>query len=521
MTIGLKTTYELGQRTVAGGVWLSASRLTQQGVSLIQITILARLLDPRAFGLVGLANLATTAIGVFVYTGFEFALIQKPDLQEADIHTAWWVVLGRYLAIGGGLALLANPIAHLYQTPEAVPVLIAYALIQPIQGFVSPSTTLFRRNMQFRKVFALEAGSALAGLIVGVMAAIVLRNVWALVLAYLATTVSLLLLSYALHPYRPRWYFSRDSFKEFSHYGQWILGSAILTFVYSQGSSAFSGWMFGVAALGLYQMAARFALLPSTQLSDVIQSALMPAYSLIQEDKDWVSRAFLKALGLTAMLIMGMTALFALGLPRLLILLLGDRWIQAVSLVPAIAIAGGAQAMLRTGSPLYLGTGHPRFQFLSDLVQAVVTALLLYPLGRLYGLVGLPFAVLGGVLCALPVWWLGVRQSTTCTLRDVISVFLPATLGVGMMTIVFSIGQIPAISHPDSPVGIIWHVVLISVAGLGFLVTIGICQRMTPHYSPLTELQSIVKQWPHLPSKLVFDRHLAGVEPPPEGGQHV
>jgi O-antigen/teichoic acid export membrane protein len=489
---------QLSRRTVAGGGWLFGSRLATQVTGLIQVTILARLLDPKAFGLISLAYLAATAIGVFLYTGYEFALIQKPSLEEDDVHTAWWVILGRYLILGMCLLVLASPIAHLYKSPEAVPVLVAIALIQPIYGLSSPSLTLFRRGMEFRKVFGVELASALTGLVVGVITAIVLHNVWSLVLAYLASAVTLLILSYALHPYRPKWRFSRHSFRQLSSYGQWVLAAGILAFVSTQGSSAFAGWMFGVAALGVYQLAGRFALLLSAQFGDVILSVVMPAYSVIQGERDRLSGAFLKTLATTAMIIFGVTALVALGLPRLLILLVGRQWIAAAALVPAFAIAGGAQAMLRTGSALFLGTGRPRSQFYMDLVQALVIALLLYPLGRLYGLPGLPFAMLGGALCTLPVLWIGVRRSTTCTLRDVGRTLVPASFGVAAIILVFYCGQVPAIAHYGSIIGIIWHIFVISIAGIAFLAITSIAQRTMLHYSPLVEFGTVLgSAWRH------------------------
>ena len=482
----------LGQRTVAGGAWLSASRLLQQGASLIQVTLLARLLDPSAFGLVGLANLSAYAVGVFVYTGFDAALIQKPHLDEDDIHTAWWVTLARYLALAFCLALLAAPIARLYRTPAAVPILLAFALIQPIQGLVSMSPILFRRYLQFRKLFLLDTCGALVSITAGVAAALVLRNVWALVIGYLATALALLVLSYRLHSYRPQRRFDRLSARRLLSYGQWLLGSNVLWFVSTQGASAFSGWMFGMTALGLYQMAARFALLPSTQMGDVICSTLVPAYAQIQGDIVRVSKAFLKALELAAVLIIGMSAILALCLPRLLVLLLGNQWTDAAALVPAIALAGGAQALLRTGTPLYLGTGHPRYQFQVDLAQAIVMVCLLYPLGRSFGLAGLPFAALGGAVCALPLWWRGVRRSTVCTLRDTFAACAPAVLGVAAMAVVLATGRIPVAAQAGTLAAIIWYIILIVVAGMAFLVTIGLCQKLVPQYTPLAQLSLLL-----------------------------
>ncbi len=481
---------DVGRRAAAGGAWLLGARLAQQGVTLVQVAVLARLLDPQAFGLVALADLAAQAIGVFVYTGYEFALVQKPDLQEIDVHTAWWVMLGRYLVIGACLMLLAGPIARFYHAPEAAPVLVAIGAIQVIQGLASPSPILLRRGMRFRSLFRLDVGSATAGLAVGVVTAFALRTVWALVLARLATTVTLIVLSYRLDPYRPRRRFSRQSFRQLSAYGKWVLGAAILSFVFSQGSSALSGVMFGVAALGLYQMAARFGLLASTQFSEVLQGALMPAYSLMQADKARVSAAFVSAISLAAMLLVGVTALIAFGLPRVLTSVLGEQWSQAAALVPVIAAAGGVQSMLRTGAPLFLGTGQPQALFLVDLIQAVTMVLLLYPLGHLLGLPGLPCAMLGGGLCALPAWWHGVRHTTSCTLRQVGTALAPPLLGAAIVAVVFGVGRMAPVSRVGSGAEMAWHLALIVVAGVGYISVIGLCQGRISHYAPLMGLRN-------------------------------
>ena len=483
----------VGRRAAAGGAWLLGARLAQQGVLLIQVAVLARLLDPKAFGLVGLADLAAQAIGVLVYTGYEFALVQRPDLEEIDIHTAWWVMLGRYLVIGAGLMLLSGPISRFYRVPEATPILMAIGAIQVMQGLASPSPILLRRGMRFRRLFQLDVGSAAVGLAVGVAAALALRTVWALVLARLATTLTLIVLSYRLDPYRPRRRFSCSSFRQLSAYGRWMLGSAILAFVFWQGSNALAGAMFGVVALGIYQMAARFGLLANSLFAEVFQGALMPAYALLQGDEARVSTAFVSTLGFAAMVLVGITALIALGLPRLLIVVLGEQWAEAAALVPVVAAAGGMHAMLRTGAPLYLGTGHPRFLFLIDLVQALTMVVLLYPLGRLLGLVGLPCAILAGTLCALPVWWHGVRQATSCTLQQVSIALATPLLGAAAMVGVFSAGATARFAHAGSAAGVAWHIVLIVAAVLGYVAVIGLCQRVIPRYAPLVDLRDALR----------------------------
>ena len=480
---------DLSQRTLRGSGWMLSSRLTVQVMSLVQVTILARMLDPEAFGLMGLAFLATQAIGIFVVTGYDHALVQKPKLMQSDIDTAWWVILSRYTFICGCLLLLAKPIAHIYQSPEAVPVLVAVALIQPIYGLVSPSIILLRREMQFRRLFKLELLSSGVGSVVGIITAFALRNVWALVSAYMTTIVALVILSYGAHPYRPHRQFSRSSFRLLSGYGQWVLGSAVLSFVALQGSTAIAGWMFGIAALGVYQMATRFAQLVSTQLGEVILSVETPAYAKIQDSKTRVSAAFLRTVAVMAIVVVGLTTFISLFLPPLLIRLLGPQWVAAAALVPAVAVAGGAQAMLRVGSPLFLGTGQPKLQFFADLVQAAVMVALLYPMGKLYALQGLPLAMLISTLCACPIVWFGVKAVTNCRLSQVLTMLAPAFLGAGTMVLVSSVGMPPGSLTWNAVLEMVWRLSLITLACLGFLATIAISERAIPSYAPLAELQ--------------------------------
>jgi O-antigen/teichoic acid export membrane protein len=494
MGINLESAYDLQRRTLAGGSWLFFSRLGQKVVYLIQISVMARLLDPKAFGLVDLANLAIAFIGIFIYTGVELALIQKPDLKNDDIHTAWWVMLGRHSLIAVTLAILANTIGVLFKSPEATPLLLAFAVMQPILGLMSASPILFRRNLEFRKLFYMEAGSSVVGLFIGIIAALILQNVWALLFSLLSTHLAYLLISYLVHPYRPKWVISRTCLIGFTKYGLWALGSNILWFVSSQGSGAFAGWMFGMSALGLYQMAGRFAFFPSIHLNAVFESTLMPAYSMIQNDKNRLSQAFLKSVSLASMVIMVITALVALGLPRLLTLLLGDHWAEASSLVLPIAIAAGAQSLLRTGTPLFFGVGRPRLQFLLDLVQGVTTVSLLWPIGRGFGLFGLPFAALGGALCSLPIWGFGIRRTTNCCLIDIFRAVIPPGLGVGTMIMVFYFGQGVAVTETKTLLAIVWHLTLMGTSTFAYLLTIALGQHFIPNYAPLADMKSFFKK---------------------------
>jgi PST family polysaccharide transporter/lipopolysaccharide exporter len=486
------TNAELATCTLKGTTWFFLARLLQQGLNFLQLVILARLLEPRDFGLMAIALVATQFFSALTYTGYEFALVQKPHLSNTDLHTAWWVMLGRRVLMGAALILLAIPIANFYKLPEVIPILMAVGGLQALQGLTSPAPSLWQKSFQFRKFFSYQVLPAFFGLLLSTIAAFVLQNVWALVISMFSAAAAQVFLSYFLDPYRPSFCIERKSLAFLSSYGKWMFASGLLFFSSSQGTYAFAGWMFGVAALGVYQMASRFALIVSSQFSEVILGTVFPAYSLIQDDIDRLSDAFLHILNLTTLLVCSVTVTIALGLPNLFILIIGAKWTEAACILPWIAIAGGISAILRTASPLYLGTGHPRYQFFLDLVPSVVTLIFLYPLGNALGLDGLPFATIIGGICTFPIWWIGIRKTTKCTKMHIFQAVLPALIGGFTMSMTLAIGLMPGIIPANVALAILWNLFVIIAALGGFVLVAWRVQFFIPGRHPLQDLTRII-----------------------------
>lgn len=484
----------LAGRTASGTVWLMALQVCQKLISLVQTIILARLLDPRDFGLMGIALLALRFCEVFTHTGFEYALVQKPDLEEIDLHTAWWILLGRRLMIGMALFLFAGPVSVFFHEPNAIMLLRVMSLGQVISGFVSLSLVLFQREIEFNKYVAASLPSAIAGLLVSVGAALLMRNVWALVVAWLVQLVVSCVVSYMLHPYRPKWHFNQQRASQLVSYGQWIFGSAILFFVVSQGADTFSGWMFGATALGLYQMAAGFALLPSSQFGEVILSTVFPSYAKIQQEPERLKSAFLRVLGFTVFVLFPSTAMIGVLLPPLFSVILGSKWIQAAPLLPAIAFAGLVRAFLRTGSPLFLAMGRPNLQFLLDAVAAAVMVILFYPLGRVYGLQGLALASALGAICTLPVWWWGIQKTVQCSVQDVAKAMGPVTVSTLLMTGIMQAGIVLISSASGIVAKASWTIGVGVIGGFLYLVSVFGIGRFVSEYNPIAELEIVARR---------------------------
>lgn len=485
----------LGTRTLKGTFWLVLGKGYQQILLLSKVTILGRLLGPEEFGLVGIALLTVQFMATFTHTGFASALIQQPDLSDRDISTAWWVLLGRGTFIAVVLFFLSPWIAAIFKEPRAIPVLRAFGGIQFLLAFASIGIVLLSKSMEFKKLFTYEAWSSTAEVLVAVIIALWYRNVWALVGGILAGTIVRVVISYVIYPYFPRFTFDMRSAINLFKFGQWLLFGAMMFYIFSRSADAMSGIMFGAAALGIYQMASRFALLPTSQIGELFLNAIFPAYSLIQHDAEKLRVVFLKVLQISSFVIIPLTALMIVVVAPIIPLVLGDKWVGVVILIPGVALGGMIQAMLRTGAPLFMAKGKPKLLFTVDLIAALGILIFIYPFAKYFGLVGLAWAYTAGLALAIPLWWRLVKSQSGLSDREIIVAILPTLLASAIMAI--TIGIPVKIFLSDH---ILWFflsgLALFSILGaILFLILIILMERLVPGYKPISSTLDLIRTY--------------------------
>jgi O-antigen/teichoic acid export membrane protein len=385
-----------------------------------------------------------------------------------------------------GLFLLAPFLAEKFQEPAAVAVIRALALGQFLTGFISIGVNLLYKDLQFRQIVKFEAWGTVLDSLVAVAAAIWWRNVWALVLGTLAGIITRVIASYLLYPGRPQFTFDFRVARQLFGFGQWILLSGLAYFLMYRGTESLSGFFFGAAALGLYQMAARFALIPVHHFGEVFIGTLFPALSLIQADPEKLRGVFLKGIQAGALIIFPLAILIAMVLAPLLPQLLGSQWQGVVPLVQVLALGGAIQAMLRTGPPLFLARGRPDCQFFMNLSSTLGVGLLIFPLSRIFGLEGLAWAYSLGIVMGVPVWWRLVRQHSRMSSRElVVSLSPPLLAAIPMGAIIWLAVRL----WPTT----FWGFLLAGTLGAaGYLGLIILGERCLPDFKPLSSLLNLI-----------------------------
>ena len=395
---GLLPTSEVHSLAAKGGFWIFILRAISVLLSIGRLIILARLLDPNDFGLMGLAMLMMMIIEMLGQTGFHQALIQKKDCTEAHLNTAWTIGIGRGFILAIILYAIGPFAATFFRIADAKEVIQVMGLLIVCQGFYNVGIVYFQKSLQFNKYFVYELSGVVVDFIVVICAVVILRNVWAIVLGKLAGNIVRCLLSYILHPYRPHFNLDIDKAKELWLFGKWMLGSSILVFIIIQGDDLFVTKLLGGAALGLYQMAYKISNLPTTEIAHVISQVAFPTYSQLQDDTVRLKNAFLRFFQLTALLSLPTAGLiFSLSGDSVRILM-GEKWLRMIPSLQMLLLWGVIRGFVGSISAIFMAIGKPQIVTKLQGFQAVLLLMLLWPLTSNWGISGASAAVLFSAL---------------------------------------------------------------------------------------------------------------------------
>jgi lipopolysaccharide exporter len=388
----------LSQRVARGGMWVFALRGLEKVLRLVRLVILARLLAPNDFGLFGIALLAMSTLETFSQTGFQAALVQKKENISRYLDTAWTVSIVRGMIIFLLLFFSAPYIAIFFNSPEAASIIKVIGISVFLAGFVNIGVVYFQKELQFNKQFIYRISTTSADFIVVVLAAVLFKNVWALVFGLLAGNLTALIASYLIHPYRPRFIFDLSKAKELFAFGKWVFGSTVLVFLVTQGDDAFVGKVLGAAMLGFYQLAYRISNMPATEITHVVSQVTFPAYAKIQDNVLQLREAYKRVLHLIAFLSFPVAGLILILAPDFTRIFLGEKWMPMVPAMQVLTCAGLLRSLAATTGPLFYASGKPKVDTRWQMIRLMVMAIIIYPVTMKWGILGTSIAVFVGIL---------------------------------------------------------------------------------------------------------------------------
>ncbi|AEX20719.1 lipopolysaccharide biosynthesis protein [Vibrio sp. EJY3] len=415
---------EVGNRARKGVKWTALQIIARNVLSLGTTAVLARLLSPGDFGLVGMVATLTALLQVFSDMGLSWATIQRKELSNFQVSNLFWI----NTCVGSVLWLIcafgAQSVADFYNQSELVGITIALGAGFFLSGLSAQPIALLNRSMNYKSVAQVEVCAMLAGATSALLAAIYGVGYWALVIQSLVNQGTRALLSIPISRiqlFAPKRGIGTQDLVSF---GGLLAVNGLLIYLARNLDSVLVGKYWGIEELGYYNRAYFLMLLPSMLATGVLTNLMVPSLSALQNDIERFGSAYRRALRMIAFIGCPMALGLALTADEMVQLVYGDKWQAVVPMLIWLSIASVTQPLYNTTGWLFTAAGkakaYLRLTVTSGLVL-VVTFFIALPGGALgiakgYGLVM-------GVVIFFPAMWLAHKVAGISLYRSLNSIF--------------------------------------------------------------------------------------------------
>ena len=329
-------TGNLANRTIKGSIWSFLDNISNQGITFVVGLILARMLGPDEYGLIGIITIFIALFTTLADSGISTALIRDTNTESIDYDTAYWtnVVLGILMYFC--LFIISPFIASFFHRSELVPLTRVMGMVLIINSFSIVQRTIFTKELNFKKQTIISLISSITSGFVGIVLAYIGWGVWSLVAQQITRQSLQTIFSWIYSNWSPSCRFSIISFHNMFNFGWKIMLSGAINTLWNEAYQIVIGRCYLPATLGQYTRAKQFADIFSTNITSVVQRVTFPSLAEIHSNISRMKNAYRRILGIVS--IITFTLLFGLAgiADNLIYVLLGEQWVEAASFLPII-----------------------------------------------------------------------------------------------------------------------------------------------------------------------------------------
>lgn len=329
----------LKDKTVNGVGWSAIDNVIQYGITFIVGVVLARLLSPEDYGLIGIISIFTVVCNTLINAGFTNALIRKKDASEEDYNTVFIINLCMSMMLYVVLFFGAPLIARFFGREELVALTRVSTLGIIIVALALVQQTKLTKRIDFKTQTKITIIASIVSGVIGIVMALLGCGVWSLVAQNLTSHTLRTILLWFFNKWVPKLHFSTHSFRELFGYGWKIMISNLIGSIWNELYQVVVGKFYSPATLGQYTRARHFSTLFSSNLTSVVQRVTYPVLSNIQDDRSRMVSAYRRIIKTTMFVtVVSMFSLGAVAEP-LIYCLIGPKWHEAATYLPLICIA--------------------------------------------------------------------------------------------------------------------------------------------------------------------------------------
>lgn len=330
---------DLKKSALLGAFWKFAERIGAQLVSLVVSVVLARLLTPDDYSVVGITTVFFSFCNVFITGGFNSALIRKKDADDTDyssvFHISVWIAVAMYV----GLFFAAPAIAQLYKKPILIPAFRVMGITLVINAIKSVVCAYISNKLQFRKFFFATLGGTLISAVVGVWMALKGFGPWALIAQNMTNSLIDTLILFATTKLRILLVVSWKRLKELFNYGWKIFVASVITVIYEESNAFIIGLKFTTTDLSFYTKGRSYPAMLNTAINGTLSAVLFPVMSKVQDDADAVLNYTRRFIRVASFLIFPIMIGFMAVSDNFIRLLLTEKWMPAAPYIKIFCIS--------------------------------------------------------------------------------------------------------------------------------------------------------------------------------------
>ncbi len=363
---------------IKGTLWSFIERISVQIVQFAITIVMARMLAPSDYGLIGILTVFISLSQVFIDGGFSSALIQRKDVSQLDYTTVFYVNVSISLAFYLLLYVCAPLISDFYDQQILTIILRVYALTLIINALAAVQKTILTIQIDFKTQSKISLSSAFISGIIGIALACKGYGVWSLVVQSLAQSVVNVFFTILLVKWKPLPTFSTESFRKLFGFGSKLLVASIISSVYDNLYSVVIGKTFSSADLGYYQRSRQFPELVSINISSILSRITYPIFCRIQDDDERLLSIYKKYIQYSSFIIFPLLATLA-GLAKPIVLfLLTDKWIDTAPLIQILSLGLMWNCITQVNLSLLKVKGRSDLVLKLEIVKKVIAVVILF-----------------------------------------------------------------------------------------------------------------------------------------------
>ncbi|ELY3545204.1 MOP flippase family protein [Cronobacter turicensis] len=434
----------LRDKTISGAKWSAISTVIIISLGLVQMTILARLMDGHQFGLLTISLVIIALADTLSDFGIANSIIQRKTISNLELTTLYWLNVGLGIVVCVVVFLLSDLIAGVLHNPDLAPLIrtLAFAFVVIPHG--QQFRALMQKELEFNKIGAIETFSVLAGFTFTVISAQYWPVAMTAILGYLVNTAvrTTLFGFFGRKIYRPGLHFSLASVSSNLKFGAWLTADSLVNYANTNLSTLVLARILGAAVAGGYNLAYNVAVVPPMKLNPIITRVLFPAFAKIQDDIDKLRVNFYKLLSVVG--IINFPALLGLMVVsnNFVPLVFGEKWVGIVPILQLLCVVGLLRSIGNPIGSLLMAKARVDISFKFNVFKTFLFIPAIVAGGHLGGALGVTLGfLLVQIINTVLSYFIMIKPVLGSSYREYIqSILLPFWLSLPTLVVSYALG---------------------------------------------------------------------------------